>query len=81
MEPIFIDEGEAVEVLSNVFFSPIQFPHSATGEGKKVRRNLTHDDPGRLSLRKVVTWTSHAGWRQPLPKEGKLAGTQCSVHD
>lgn len=35
MEPIFIDEEEAVEVLSNVFFPPIQFPHSATGEGKR----------------------------------------------
>ena len=38
---------------------------------EKVRTSLTHADARKLSLRKVVTWTSHAGWRRPLPKEGK----------
>ena len=36
---------------------------------EKVRTSLTHDDARKPSLRKVVTWTLHAGWRWPLPKE------------
>lgn len=39
VEQIFIDDGEALEALSNVFFSPIQFPSPVTGKGKsKVGR-------------------------------------------
>lgn len=61
-----------MEAQSNVFIYPIQISIFCDWERQeRIKISLIHDDSRRLSLGKVVTWTSHAGCRQPLPKEGK----------